>query len=108
MKFTSLPLNENLQKALEKHGFTDATAVQEKTIEKVLEGKDIVVRSQTGSGKTFAFALPILEKVDFTDPTVQSLVVCPTRELALQVANEFKKLAENSKDLRIVDRKSVV
>ncbi len=102
MKFTSLPLNEKLQQSLAKHEFTDATVVQEKTIEKVLEGHDIVVRSQTGSGKTFAFALPILQKVDFSDPTVQSLVVCPTRELALQVANEFKKLAENSKDLRIV------
>lgn len=103
MKFTEMALNENLQKALKNNKFVSPTEVQQKTFDVIVAGRDVVVRSQTGSGKTFAFALPVLQTLNTQDTnTIQALVVCPTRELALQVANEIKKLASYLPDVRYV------
>ncbi len=94
MLFKDLKLPGYAQKAMEQLGFTEATEIQHKTIPMLFEGKDVVGKSQTGSGKTFAFAIPAVEKVDMETNAVQVLVVCPTRELAIQVCGEIKKVAQ--------------
>jgi len=90
VEFKDLGLSSTL-KALEKKGYVSPTEIQEKTIPLLLEGKDVIGESQTGSGKTASFALPIIEKIS-TAKHVQAIVLCPTRELALQVSKEFESL----------------
>lgn len=94
MEFKDLKLHKDICDALQSLGLTNPTEVQQKAIPVVLEHKDVVVRSETGSGKTFAFALPIINMLDKSSTKVEALVVCPTRELAMQVADEIKKIAE--------------
>ncbi len=92
--FEELNLNGEIIRALKEMGFVKPTEVQELTIPIALEGKDIIVRSKTGSGKTAAFAIPIIEKVNTPGP--QALVIAPTRELALQIEDVFKKIGKYS------------
>src|SRR5687767_4591778 len=92
LRFDELAVSEDLLKAVEQMGFTEATHIQSLSIPALMEGKDIFGQSQTGSGKTVAFAIPAIEKVDEKIPDTQVLVMCPTRELAMQVSEEFKKL----------------
>ncbi|MGL4800509.1 MAG: DEAD/DEAH box helicase [Cellulosilyticaceae bacterium] len=87
--FEDYGLSKELGKALEGLGFTSPTKVQQEVIPVALGGKDLVVQSKTGSGKTAAFAIPICEKVDWEDNKPQALVLTPTRELAMQVAEDF-------------------
>lgn len=94
MNFNELNISDNILRAITDMGFTEATEIQEKAIPAILSGSDIIGQSQTGTGKTAAFAIPILEKVDITIKKPQVLVLCPTRELAVQVCNEFKKLTK--------------
>lgn len=94
MLFKELNLSVDTQRALEKQGFTQPTEIQEKTIPLIIGGKDIFGRSKTGSGKTFAFALPALELIDLKLDKNQILIVCPTRELAMQVTGEIRKITE--------------
>jgi len=82
-----------LLKAIDKLGFEQAAPIQAEAIPLLLQGKDVVGQSQTGSGKTVAFAAPALEKVNVEERTTQVLILCPTRELAVQVAEEVHKLA---------------
>ena len=84
--FASLGLSEPLLKAITEIGYEAPTPIQEKTIPPMLAGRDLIGQAQTGTGKTAAFAIPILEKLDLTVPGVQALVLAPTRELAIQVA----------------------
>jgi ATP-dependent RNA helicase DeaD len=84
--FASLGLSEPLLKAITEIGYEAPTPIQEKTIPPMLAGRDLIGQAQTGTGKTAAFAIPILEKIDLTVPGVQALVLAPTRELAIQVA----------------------
>lgn len=89
-KFKALGLSENIIKALEKKGFEEPTPIQEKTIPLLINGtKDIIGQAQTGTGKTAAFGLPILERITTHSKDVQAIVVAPTRELAIQVAEEL-------------------
>ncbi|MGF7185876.1 ATP-dependent RNA helicase DeaD [Desulfitispora alkaliphila] len=90
--FLSLGVRNELNEVLEKLGVKEPTPVQQQAIPILLEGKDIVAQAQTGTGKTFAFLLPILEKVNVNKPYVQALIVTPTRELAIQITAELKKL----------------
>jgi ATP-dependent RNA helicase DeaD len=94
MNFNELNISDNILRAITDMGFTEATEIQGKAIPAILSGSDIIGQSQTGTGKTAAFAIPILEKVDPTIKKPQVLVLCPTRELAVQVCNEFKKLTK--------------
>jgi len=87
-------LNENIQKALEEMGFTELTQIQKEAIPVIHEGKDIVGQSNTGTGKTAAFGIPILEKIDIDVKLPQAIVLLPTRELAVQVTNEFRKIGK--------------
>ena len=92
-KFTELGLSPELLKAVDKMGFEEASPIQTAVIPPILEGRDVVGQSSTGSGKTAAFAIPAIERVDPKKRAVQILVLCPTRELAVQVAEEVNKLA---------------
>ncbi len=91
--FSELGLSPELLKAIEKMGFEQASPIQAAAIPVLLTGKDIVGQSQTGSGKTAAFGVPAVEKVDVTKREVQVLILCPTRELAVQVSEEIHKLS---------------
>ena len=102
MKFTELGLNTKILKALESFRFEIATQVQDETIPLILEGKDVTVRSETGSGKTLAYALPILQNSDKNADFVETLIICPTRELCLQVTDEFKKLVGFLENIKVV------
>lgn len=91
---SNLPLSDKIQQAIKDMGFTEATIIQEQAIPFILEGKDIIGQALTGTGKTAAFAIPILESIDTGDRRTQALIMCPTRELAMQITEEFKKLAK--------------
>ncbi|WP_018591220.1 DEAD/DEAH box helicase [Terrisporobacter glycolicus] len=95
-KFNQLVINEKLIKGLVKQNITEPTKVQSLTIEKIRENKDLLVNSETGSGKTLAYLLPMFEKIDITMRETQVLVLAPTHELVMQIANQSKLLAENS------------
>jgi ATP-dependent RNA helicase DeaD len=97
--FNELGLSPEILKAVDKMGFEEASPIQTAVIPHGLAGKDVVGQSATGSGKTAAFAIPAIEKVDVKLRAVQVLVLCPTRELAVQVAEEFGKLAFFKKGL---------
>jgi ATP-dependent RNA helicase DeaD len=83
-------------------GIAVPTPIQQQAIPLLLDGKDVIAQSQTGTGKTFAFILPILEKIDANESHIQALIVTPTRELALQITNEVKKLLEDRQDIRVL------
>jgi ATP-dependent RNA helicase DeaD len=91
--FSELGLSPELLKAVAKVGYEEASPIQSEAIPVLLDGKDVFGQSQTGSGKTAAFALPAIELVDPTIRATQALILCPTRELAMQVAEEVSKLA---------------
>ena len=91
--FSELGLSEEVLKAIDKLGFEQAAPIQAAAIPLLMAGKDIVGQSQTGSGKTAAFGIPAVEKVDTALRAVQVLILCPTRELAIQVSEEIHKLA---------------
>jgi ATP-dependent RNA helicase DeaD len=92
-KFEELELNPNILRAIEEMGFEEMSPIQAKAIPIVLEGKDIVGQAQTGTGKTAAFGIPLLQKINPKERNLQAVVLCPTRELAIQVAEEIRKLA---------------
>ena len=102
MKFKELNLQSKTLEALDAIGYVDATEIQEKSIPVILTGSDIVARSQTGSGKTLAFGLPIIERLDSETEYTQSLIVCPTRELAMQVCDEIKKITERVENISVL------
>jgi ATP-dependent RNA helicase DeaD len=91
--FSELGISAELLKAIDKLGFEQASPIQAAAIPVLLQGRDVVGQSQTGSGKTAAFAIPAIEKTDPHLRTVQVLVLCPTRELAVQVSEDIHKLA---------------
>jgi ATP-dependent RNA helicase DeaD len=91
--FSELGLSDELLKAIDKLGFEKAAPIQAAAIPVLMAGKDVVGQSQTGSGKTAAFGIPAVEKVDANERAVQVLILCPTRELAVQVSEEIHKLA---------------
>ncbi|MCK8625132.1 DEAD/DEAH box helicase [Apilactobacillus xinyiensis] len=94
MKFRELGLSEDLLKAIEEKGFKEATPIQAETIPLTLKGKDVIGQAQTGTGKTAAFGLPIIENIDLDNPNVQALIISPTRELAIQTQGEIKKFGK--------------
>ena len=101
-QFRSLGISELLAETLNQQGITDPTTIQAKAIPLLLDGKDVIAQSQTGTGKTFAFVLPILEKIDINKPNIQALIVTPTRELALQITHEIKKLIEGFEGINVL------
>lgn len=100
MRFENMNLSSEIIEAIRERGYEEATLIQERIVPIALQGKDIVGQSPTGTGKTAAFALPIIQNMN-GEKGVQVLVLAPTRELALQIADEMKKLGKNSK-VRVV------
>jgi ATP-dependent RNA helicase DeaD len=98
--FSELGLSPELLKAVTQIGYEEATHIQSQAIPALLAGSDVVGQSQTGSGKTAAFALPAIERVDVKLRAPQILILCPTRELAVQVAEEVAKLATFKRGVR--------
>lgn len=110
MTFQELNLNEKTKRALQDAGYVSPTPIQEQAIPIILEGKDFIGQSKTGTGKTASYSLPMIEKIDSTNKKVQAIVLCPTRELAVQVADEvrkFLKYQEGIKTLAIYGGQSI-
>jgi ATP-dependent RNA helicase DeaD len=101
-KFDELELSSNILRAVEEMGFEEMSPIQAKAIPVILEGKDIVGQAQTGTGKTAAFGIPLLMKIDPKNRNLQTIVLCPTRELAIQVAEEVRKLATFMHGIKIL------
>lgn len=101
MRFSNFGISRELQDILKQHGIIEPTPVQVESIPVLLKGKDIICQAQTGTGKTLSFMLPIFEKIDTSKPDVQALIITPTRELAIQITAEAKKLSEG-KDVSIL------
>src|SRR5580698_2296408 len=91
--FAELGVSPEILKAVDKLGYEEASPIQTAVIPAILSGRDVVGQSSTGSGKTAGFAIPAIEKVDPHQKAVQVLILCPTRELAVQVAEEVGKLS---------------
>lgn len=100
--FDSLALSPALQAVVAELGYESLTPIQEQGIPVLLAGKDLVGQSKTGSGKTAAFALPVLQTLNLDDRTLQAVVLCPTRELCGQVAREFRKLGRRHPGLAVL------
>jgi ATP-dependent RNA helicase DeaD len=100
--FSGFALAEPIHKALVDVGYHTPTPIQSLTIPHLLEGRDVVGQAQTGTGKTAAFALPLLSKIDTSRKHVQVLVLAPTRELAIQVADGFSKYSARMKGLKVL------
>lgn len=102
LSFSELNLPAFLLETLSKVGYEKPSPIQQETIPALLDGHDIVGMAQTGTGKTAAFALPILAKIDVNNPNTQALVLCPTRELAIQVAEAFQTYAEGIRGFHVL------
>jgi ATP-dependent RNA helicase DeaD len=100
--FASLPLSEATQRAIARKGYTVSTPVQAGCIAPMLAWKDIIAKAPTGTGKTFAFGIPIIEQTDPLLEAVQALIMAPTRELALQIEDEMRQIAVYHEGLRLV------
>ncbi len=101
-QFAALGLNEALTIAVERAGYSVPTPIQAQTIPPLLTGRDVLGQAQTGTGKTAAFALPMLQRIDLFKKQPQVLVLAPTRELAIQVSESFEKYSKDMKGLRVV------
>ncbi len=102
LKFEELQLSEELIRAVKDMGFEEATPIQSKAITKVLEGKDIIGQSQTGTGKTAAFGLPCIDMIDVNNKKLQAVILSPTRELAIQICEEFRKFLKYKEDIKVL------
>ncbi|RXA68849.1 DEAD/DEAH box helicase [Enterococcus hirae] len=97
LKFKELELSPEILKSVERAGFEEATPIQSETIPLALSGKDVIGQAQTGTGKTAAFGLPMLEKIDTNRHELQGLVIAPTRELAIQTQEELYRLGRDKR-----------
>jgi ATP-independent RNA helicase DbpA len=102
MKFSSLPLDADMLKTLDSLGYENATPIQTQALPFILDGKDVIAEAKTGSGKTAAFGIGLLSRLDVKKFRVQSLVLCPTRELADQVAKELRRIARFKHNIKIL------
>ncbi|MCI9163866.1 MAG: DEAD/DEAH box helicase [Lachnospiraceae bacterium] len=102
IKFEELGLNGKILKAVTDMGFEEATPIQAKAIPVQMEGLDMIGQAQTGTGKTAAFGIPLLQKVDARSKKLQAMVLCPTRELAIQVAEEIRSLAKYMNGIKVL------
>lgn len=103
IQFSDLALNSAILSALNEMGFVSPTPIQAAAIPFLLEGRDALGKAQTGTGKTAAFSLPLLNKLDLNQYKPQAIVMAPTRELAIQVAAEVKTLGQNIKGLKVLE-----
>ena len=102
MKFEELQLDDRIIRAITEMGFEEASPIQAQAIPVVLEGRDIIGQAQTGTGKTAAFGLPLLQRVDLKVKKLQAIVLLPTRELAIQVAEELRRFAKFMHGIKVL------
>ncbi len=102
IRFEDLELDSRILRAVTEMGFEAATPIQAQAIPVQMEGRDIVGQAQTGTGKTAAFGIPLLQKVDPKEKKLQAMILCPTRELAIQVAEELRRLAKYMHGVKVV------
>ena len=100
--FTELELSPEILKAVQDMGFEEATPIQSLAIPAIRKGKDVIGQAQTGTGKTAAFGIPILEMIDPKIKKPQAVILCPTRELAIQVAEEIISLAKHKRGVAVL------
>ena len=103
IQFSDLALNDSILSALDGMGFVSPTPIQAAAIPHLMEGTDALGKAQTGTGKTAAFSLPLLNKLDLSQRKPQAIVLAPTRELAIQVAAEIKNLGQNISGLKVLE-----
>lgn len=101
-KFEELQLDDRILRAVADMGFEETSPIQAKAIPIQLEGKDIIGQAQTGTGKTAAFGIPLLQKIDPKNKKLQAVALCPTRELAIQVAEEIRNLAKYMHGIKVL------
>ena len=99
--FKDLGLSEQMLKALEKKGYGYPTTIQQQAIPEFMQWKDVIAKAPTGTGKTFAFGIPMIEHVDPTSDAVQGLILAPTRELAIQIGDELRGLLTYFEGIRV-------
>ena len=102
VRFDTLGLSDEIMRALNKKGYEISTPVQAGCIPPMMNWEDVVAKAPTGTGKTFAFGIPIIEHIDPEDETVQAVILAPTRELALQITGEMRDIAAYKPSIRIV------
>ena len=102
IRFDELNLDAKILRAVTDMGFEAASPIQAKAIPLEIEGKDIIGQAQTGTGKTAAFGIPLLQKIDPKNKKLQAVVLCPTRELAIQVADEIRSLAKYMHGIKVL------
>ncbi len=100
--FEQMNLSPEIRQAIADMGFEEATPIQSQAIDIIMSGKDVLGQSQTGTGKTAAFGIPCLEKIDPNDRYLQAVILTPTRELAIQICEEFRKLLKYKENIRVV------
>lgn len=101
-EFSSLPLKPALLESIESLGYTQLTPIQAESLPHILEGKDVIAQAKTGSGKTAAFGIGLLSRLDLSNFKVQAMVICPTRELADQVCKEIRQLARFTQNIKVL------
>jgi ATP-dependent RNA helicase DeaD len=102
VRFDELQLDERILRAVADMGFEEASPIQTQAIPVQMEGRDIIGQAQTGTGKTAAFGIPLLQKIDPKVKKLQAVALCPTRELAIQVADEIRRLAKYMHGVKVV------
>ena len=102
MKFEELGLLPEILRGIEEMGFEEATPIQSQAIPVVMSGSDVIGQAQTGTGKTAAFGIPMLQNMDSELKKTQALILSPTRELAIQVAEELRNLSKYMHGVKIL------
>ncbi|WOF16586.1 DEAD/DEAH box helicase [Methanoplanus sp. FWC-SCC4] len=102
LKFNELNISDEILRAIEDMGFEEPTPIQQLSIPLIMSGIDVTGQAQTGTGKTAAFAIPVIEKIDSDNCHVQAIVLSPTRELTIQIAEEFNRLLKYRRDVRVI------
>lgn len=102
MKYTESGIHQDILRAVEEMGFEDMTPIQEQAIPVLLEGQDVIGQAQTGTGKTAAFAIPMIQRIDPQIRKPQGIILCPTRELAMQAAEEIRKLTKYMHGIKVL------
>ena len=102
VKFEDLGLDTRILRAITEMGFEEPSPIQAKAIPEVMSGRDVIGQAQTGTGKTAAFGIPLLQKIDPKNRKLQAIVLCPTRELAIQVADEIRRLCKFMHGIKVL------
>lgn len=100
IRFEELNISSEIMRAIEDMGFEETTPIQTRAIPTIMNGNDVIGQAQTGTGKTAAFGIPMLEKIDPQNNNPQAIILCPTRELAIQVSEELKRLSKYKKNIK--------